>query len=129
MNKILLAAALFIFLLFPLTSKADEIHGDFSFGYIPETEDYCVELTISYHFWILVLQGGYETLMEQSEDSSLFFHPYRDTYLFDFKIQPFEHLYFNLSHSCTHAVWSYEKLFYDRFEGGNRTTLSVGIRF
>jgi len=117
-----------LFILVPLKAEPSEIHGELSFGYIGEDQDYCTEFVLSYEFSIFVLQGGIETLMEQSP-TMIFFCPYRNTYSFSCRIQPFEHLYVEASHQCTHAVWSYRKQFYDNFEGGNRTNFKIGIRW
>ena len=135
-EKILFIIAIFIliylliiFIFIPSRANAGEVHGHLAFGYIPETDDYCTELIVSYEFWVVILQGGIETLMEPSPESALFFCPYRNTYYFDLILQPFKHIYFNFSHSCTHPVFSYSKQFYDKFEGGNRTTFFVGIKW
>ena len=113
----------------PVVVNAGEIHGDFSVGYITENDDFSTDLSISYELWIMEISGGIETLMERSPESPLFFCPYRNTYYIDCQIQPFRHLYFDFSHSCTHPVYSYDKQFWDKFEGGNRTTLKMGVQW
>jgi hypothetical protein len=113
----------------PMTIHADEIHGHFWLGYLAEDNDYSADLQISYTFWIVTLQGGVEVLMEKSPESTLFFCPYRDTYYFDLILRPLKYLSFAFSHQCTHPVYSYDKLFYDKFEGGNRTILKAGIEW
>lgn len=135
-EKILFIIAVFIliyllimFLFLPSRARAGEVHGHFYFGYLVEDEDFVTDLCLSYEFWIITLRGEIETLMESSPWGTVFFCPYRNTYYFDINIRPFEHLFFDISHQCTHAVFSYSKQFYDKFEGGNRTTLSVGIRW
>ena len=128
MKKVIYSLILFIFLL-PNAINAGEIHGNCSFGYIPEADSFCTDLCIRYCFWIISLGGGIETLMEKSSDSVLFFNPYRNVYYFGAEIKPCKHLCVEAKHSCTHAIWSYEKQFYDKFESGKRTTISVGIKW
>lgn len=133
-EKILLIILIFISIfslsmIFVCKANAGEIHGNFNFGYVPEAKSFCTDLNIRYDFWIVSLGGGIETLMEKSSTSALFFCPYRNIYYFETKIKPFKHLYFDFKHSCTHAIWSYEKQFYDKFESGNRTDISVGIEW
>lgn len=132
LEKIILIAVIFLLIfsicmLFVLDANASEIHGNFNFGYVLETESFCTDLSIRYDFWIISLGGGIETLMERSPTSAIFFCPYRNIYSFEAAIKPFDYLYLDFKHSCTHPVFSYTKQFYDKFEGGNRTDISIGI--
>ena len=133
-EKIILIVAIFLLvfsvcMLFVLDANAGEIHGNFSFGYVPEAESFCTDLNISYDFWIVSLGGGIETLMDRSPVNAIFFCPYRNIYSFEASVKPFDYLYLNFKHSCTHPVFSYTKQFYDKFEGGNRTDISIGLEW
>jgi len=128
MKKLIYALLLFVLLL-PSISIAGEIHGDCSFGYVPEAESFCADLSIRYDFWRISVMGGIETLMEKSTLTVFTFNPYRNVYYFETSITPFAPFYINIKHSCTHVILSKDKQFYDIYEDGNRTTISIGIKW
>lgn len=104
-----------------------EIHGNLEMGYIPEIQGYSLNLILSYDFWQITLYGGYETLADHN--NLLSFNPYRETYIIGFKLDLIDNIYFKTEHSCTHAVYSYKEQFYDKYAGGNRTDIKIGIKW
>ena len=128
MKKAMYTLLLFV-LLMPSISIAGEIHGNFSFGYMPEAKSFCTDLSLEYDFWIISIMGGIETLAEKSTLNALTFNPYRNVYYFETQINPFGPFYIEGKHSCTHVILSKNKQFYDIYEDGNRTTISIGIKW
>lgn len=122
-----------LFFLSPTSIFASEIHGHFHTGYITELESFYTDIQIDYSFGLfrldVLLTGGIETLMIPSKRSSFRFNPYRNTFYFGAELKVTNHLKIGWTHSCTHASWSYEKLFWDRFASGNRTSGYVGVEW
>ncbi len=116
----------------PWRSHAGEVHGEFEVGYIPELEGWMTSIELDYFPWKpLRIRGGVEVLMDAGDlgYSGLTFQPYRNMYFIGIKLNVTKILFLELDHSCTHPVYSNHYQFYDKFEGGNRTTYSVGIQW
>jgi hypothetical protein len=123
----------YLFLFFILSAPVyADFHGNASIGYVPELKGIATEINLNYLPWRwLDLSTGIEVLADYNGigNSGLSFCPYRDTYWLAGKINIKEHIYIKFYHSCTHPVFSYSEQFWDKFEGGNRTTYSIGVQW
>ena len=131
-NRLLIAAIACLMFVFPAALFAGELHGNLQYGYVPEVEGFEVQINLHYlPFRWLDLYGGFSTLMDFGGVgySGMTFYPYRDTYTIGLTLKVGKVVYLNLDHSCTHPVYSFPEQFYDKFEGGNRTTYAVGLRW
>jgi hypothetical protein len=129
--SILLLIVLFELVL-PWKSHAGEIHGEFEVGYVPEIEGWMTSIELNYFPWtFLRIRGGVEVLMDAGGlgYSGISFQPYRDTYSIGVALNLTKNVFVEMDHSCTHPVYSNYKQFYDKFEGGNRTTYTIGIQW
>ncbi len=119
---------LIIFLFIPISLFAREMHGNVQFGYVPEIESFETEINLQFLPWYwLQVYGGISVLMEHNKGMS--FYPYQDTYIFGTKINITKLLYIDIYHHCVHPVYSYSGQFYDKFAGGNKTRLNIGIEW
>ena len=128
MKKIILFLSLFLVMGFVMAEGA-EIHGNMQFGYIVEIEGFEAEINIQYLPWRwLEFYTGINVLMESAGDG--FFYPFNDRYTFGVKANITENLYIDGYHHCSHWVSSTaHRAYYDRFTGGNKTRISIGIEW
>ena len=109
---------------------AQEINGSFTMGYVPELEGFSTNLNVCLTIDRFSVYGGVEVLMEyNSFEFGPRFAPYRDTYSIGSKYYLTEWLFVEFDHSCTHPVYSSYQQFYDKFTGGSRSDLTVGIQW
>ena len=119
-----------ILLMAPGFLIAQEINGSFTMGYVPELEGFSTNLNVCLTIDRFSVYGGVEVLMEyNSFEFGPRFAPYRDTYSIGSKYYITEWLFVEFDHSCTHPVYSSYQQFYDKFTGGNRTDLILGIQW
>lgn len=106
--------------------------GNLEAGCSFETGDFYTGFQIAYGFpmWLLYvkLYGGIEILMEKSENFTLAFCPYRDTYKIGGQIN-YRNIYLKLEHFCTHPVWSTKEQFERKAFQEDQTRLGIGIEF
>jgi hypothetical protein len=120
---------------FPIRADAGEFHGEFLFGYIPQTDSsFQAELSIRYEFNLFKLAmsvgGAYVTQMDFAGKSGLFFQPYNEQYHFITQINFTEWLFFKYHSLCVHPVYSNAEQFQEHFEErGNKTVLSLGVKW
>jgi len=133
---LIIVVILFLFSLWGLIYKvhAGEIHGYFNFGIITETSrNYQVDLGIEYNFSLLSfpvsIGGSYLTQMEFAGDHNIRFAPYNEQYRFFTEVNPFKILVFRYQHLCSHLIDS-DKEDFNHFElRGDKTVISVGIKW
>ena len=109
-------------------ARASEVHGDLNISFVPELLGFNVHLSLNYDIipsrWNIY--GGIDVLMDLSKMSGFTFNPYRDAYNIGTRVYFLDRFYVELDHTCTHPVYSYEKQFYDKLAGGNRTDIRIG---
>jgi len=133
---LIIVILLAVFMLLALFNNvhAGEIHGDFLFGYITETtRSYQVELGLEYDFELLSFPvsvgGSYLTQMEFAGDHNIRFAPYNEQYRFFTEINPFKILVLRYQHLCSHLIDS-DREDFNHFElRGDKTVISIGVRW
>lgn len=125
---VLIVIAVFSLVMLIALRAPAEVHGNVQLGYITELDTFEAEINIQYSPWyFFTLYGGVNVLMEYYDGMS--YSPYSDRYTIGTKINLTEHLYFDLYHHCVHPVYSYAEQFYDKFAGGNKTKISMGVEW
>ncbi len=126
---IILAVFSFVWSMAAFRVEGAEIHGNMQFGYIPELEGFEAEINVQFLPWYwLELYAGINVLMEYSGQRTSFY-PFNDRYSVGVKANITDFLYVDIYHHCAHPVYSEYNVFYDRFAGGNKTSMSIGIEW
>lgn len=103
---ILIMLFILFMVFYPPKAPAAEIHGNAEFGQATETQDCFATLNLSFDFDLLVFRnsiyGGFECWFTPYDFTG---YPFLDIYKIGYTVN-YDMFYIDLSHWCSHAVYS-----------------------
>jgi hypothetical protein len=137
-KSIIIAVLTFMVLFLVHIARSDDggFHGRAELGYVIGNDLFYTDLELGYLIGSLRnlyidIYGGVTVMSEFERENwyeARFFVPFRDRYKVGVQTG-WRFMYVKFEHYCTHAVWSNEEQFKQKFFGENCTTVSVGVQF
>ena len=128
MKKLIIFLIVLLMIIFVgVIANGSELHGDAYISYVPEFDGFDISISLNYDLLKNWNVYGTTSVLFDFNVPKLQGSPYRAAYTVGTRVKFLKHFYVELEHICTHPVYSNYKQFYDKFEGGNRTDIRVGI--